>query len=101
MIGEFKKLKHIDISELPYLVMVEWFEEVNHRITEVKKACGALKTWKKRHIPREAKVGMYEGIIEPSLLHGCEVWTLKKCGRKRMEAFEMNCLRNICSLRRI
>ena len=34
-------------------------EEVNHRITEVKKAWGALKdTWKKRHISREAKVAM-------------------------------------------
>ena len=24
--------------------------------------------WKKRHISLEAKVGMYEGILEPSLL---------------------------------
>ena len=43
---------------------------------------------------------MQEGIIEPSLLYGCEVWTLKVQERKRMEAVEMNCLRNICSLRR-
>ena len=43
-------------------------EEVNHRITEANKAWGALKdVWKKRHISQEAKVGMYEGIIEPSL----------------------------------
>ena len=77
-------------------------EEVNHRITEAKKAWGALKdVWKKRHISREAKVGMYEGIIEPSLLYGCEVWSLKVHERKRMEAVEMNCLRNICGLRRI
>ena len=77
-------------------------EEVNHRITEAKKAWGALKdVWKKRHISQEAKVGMYEGIIEPSLLYGCEVWTLKVSERKRMEAVEMNCLRNICGLRRI
>ena len=77
-------------------------EEVNHRITEAKKAWGALKDlWKKRHISREAKVGMYEGIIEPSLLYGCEVWSLKVRERKRMEAVEMNCLRNICGLRRI
>ena len=54
-------------------------EVVNHRITEAKKAWlggggGGLKdVWKKRHISREAKVGMYEGIIEPSLLYGCEV----------------------------
>ena len=48
-------------------------EEVNNRIGEARKAWGALKdVWKKRHISREAKVGMYEGIIEPSLLYGCE-----------------------------
>ena len=75
-------------------------EEVNHRITEAKKAWGALKdVSKKRHISQEAKVGMYEGIIEPSLLYGCEVWTLKVRERKRIEAVEMNCLRNICGLR--
>ena len=44
---------------------------------------------------------MYEGIIEPSLLYGCEGWTLKVHERKRMEAVEMSCLRNICDLRRI
>ena len=44
---------------------------------------------------------MYEGMIEHSLLYGCEVWTLKVHERKRMEAVEMNCLRNICGLRRI
>ena len=77
-------------------------EEVNHRITEARKAWGAMKdVWKKRHISREAKVGMYEGIIEPTLLYGCEVWMMKTRDRKRMEAVEMNCLRNICGIRRI
>ena len=77
-------------------------EEVNHRITEAKKAWGALKdAWKKRNVSREAKVGMYEGIIEPSPLYGCEVWTLKVHERKETEAVEMNCSRNICGLRRM
>ena len=49
---------------------------------------------------REEKVGIYERIIEPSLLYGYEVWTLNGCERKRMEAVEMNCLRNICGLKR-
>ena len=76
-------------------------EEVNHRITEAKKAWGALNdVWKKRHMSRETKVGMYEEIIDPSLLYGCGVWPLKVRERKRMEAVEMNCLRNICGLRR-
>ena len=77
-------------------------EEVNHRIGEARRAWGALKNvWKKRHISREAKVGMYEGIVEPSLLYGCETWVLNVRDRRRMEAVEMNCLRNICRLRRI
>ena len=77
-------------------------EEVNHRITEARKAWGALKdVWKKRHISNEAKVGMYEGIIEPTLLYGCKTWVMKKRDRKRIEAVEMNCLRNICGVRRI
>ena len=34
-------------------------------------------------------------------MYGCEVWSLKVRERKRMEAVEMNCLRNICGLGRI
>merc|ERR1712002_1070031 len=77
-------------------------EEVNHRIGEARRAWGALKdVWKKRHISREAKVGTYEGIIEPSLLYGCETLVLNVHDRRRMEAVKMNCPWNICGLRRI
>ena len=43
---------------------------------------------------------MYERIVEPSLLYGSEVWGLNVHERKRIEAVEMNCLRNICGVRR-
>merc|ERR1712002_1141048 len=77
-------------------------EEVNHRIGEARRTWEGLEdVWKKRHISREAKVGMYEGMIKPSLLYGCETWALNKKDRKRMEAVEMNCVRNICGRRRI
>ena len=56
---------------------------------------GIKRFMEKRHISGEARVGMSEGIIEPSFLYGCEVWTLKVHERKRMEAAQMNCLRNI------
>ena len=65
-------------------------EEVNHRIGEARKACGALKDlWKKRHISREAKLGIYKGIFELSLLYGCKAWTLIIQERKRTETVEM------------
>ena len=38
---------------------------------------------------------MYEGIIEPSLLYGCEVWTLEVLERKRMEPVENGVLHKL------
>ena len=44
-------------------------EEVNHRTGEAKMVSGGLqKQWKRRCVTREAKVGIYEVIVEPGLL---------------------------------
>lgn len=52
-------------------------DEVDQRIAKSKKAWGALEVlWSKRDISTEAKVQMFEGIIESSLLYGCEVWSI-------------------------
>ena len=68
----------------------------------MRRAWGALKdVWKKRHTSKNAKVGIYEGLIEPSLLYGCETWILNMRDMRGMEAVEINCLRNICRLGRI
>ena len=77
-------------------------EEVSHRIGEARKVSGALqKLWKNRNMSMEAKVGMYEGIVEPTLLYGCEAWTLNVHERRKVEAVEMSCLRSICGVRRM
>ena len=47
---------------------------------------GSIEKRVERHISREAKVGMYEGIIEPSLLYGYEVWSLKVCEKEENES---------------
>ena len=44
---------------------------------------------------------MHEVIVELSLLYRSEVWVLNVHERKRMEAAEMNYLRNICRVRRL
>ena len=75
-------------------------EGVNHRISEVKKVAGGLqKLSKKRCVSREVKVGMNEGIVDPSLLYGFEVWGIKVHEKKRLKAVEMNYLRNISGVR--
>ncbi|MEL7520935.1 MAG: reverse transcriptase family protein, partial [Cyanobacteria bacterium J06553_1] len=77
-------------------------DEVSHRIGEARKVSGALqKLWKNRRMSMEAKVGMYEGIIEPTLMYGCEAWVMNVHERRKVEAVEMSCLRSICGVRRI
>ena len=77
-------------------------EEVSHRIGEARRVAGCVqKIWKRSGVSMEAKVGMYERIVEPTLLYGSEVWMLNTNERKKVEAVENNCLRSICGVRRI
>ena len=54
-----------------------------------------------KKMSQEANVGMLGAIVELSLLHGSEVGWLNVDEQKRMEAVEINCLRNICGVRRL
>ena len=77
-------------------------KEVEHRITEARKAMGALKkVWGGRKISMQAKVGMTECIVDSTVLYGSEVWTLGQVAWKKMEALEMDSLRSVCKLKRI
>merc|ERR1712002_1365085 len=68
-------------------------EEVNHRIGEARQASGALqRLWKNRCMSVQAKVGMYKGIVKPSLLYACETWVTNVHERKKVDAIEMSCV---------
>jgi len=74
--------------------------EVRHRVGEGAKVLGALRgVWRKRDLSVEAKMGMFEGIVVPSVLYGCEAWALNAWSRKRIEVLEMKCLRTITGVR--
>ena len=51
------------------------------------------------NMKREAKVGMYESTVEPSLLYGTDVWELNVHKRNQIEVVEVNYSRNICGVR--
>jgi len=73
---------------------------VRHRVGEGAKVLGALRgVWRKRDLSVEAKMGMFEGIVVPSVLYGCEAWALNAWSRKRIEVLEMKCLRTITGVR--
>src|SRR5256885_17189993 len=76
--------------------------KLEHRIGEGKKVFGALeKVWKNREMPRKVKTSLYESIVVPTVVYGCEGWYLKESEKRVIEVFEMKCLRSICGVRRI
>lgn len=76
-------------------------EEINHRVNEAEKVIGAVRAvWKGRKISKEAKVGMFESIVVPTMLYGSETWALKAEERRRIEVVELKCLRAICGVTR-
>ena len=59
---------------------------MNNILGEAKKAAGGLENvWKNKKLSQEAKVGMLEVIVEPSLSHGSLRWFV--CLRKMLKVF--------------
>ena len=46
---------------------------------------------KSREITLPTKVCLVKGIFFPVVMYGCESWTIKKGGHRRIDAFELSC----------
>src|SRR5574337_419932 len=59
---------------------------------------------KSRDITWSKKVHLIKAMIFPVVMYGCESWTIKKAGCRRIDAFELWCwrrlLRVLCTARR-
>ena len=72
-------------------------EDVNKRISLATAAFGRLRTavWNRREIGMALKVRLYNALILPIATYAAETWTLKAEDTRKLEAFEMRCLRVI------
>ena len=76
-------------------------EEVAHRVIEGRKVWGMTeKLLKENMISREVKRELYERVATPTVVYGSETWSLSAQERRKIEVFEMMCLRNIYGIRR-
>ena len=41
---------------------------------------------------------MYAGVVVPTALYVAEMWGLREAERKKLDVFEMGCLRSMCGL---
>ena len=51
--------------------------------------------FKSRDITLPQKVHLVKAMVFPVVMHGCEIWTVKKSERQRIDAFELWCWRRL------
>ena len=60
--------------------------------------------FKSRDITLPTKVHLVKALVFPVVMYGCEIWTIKKAERRRIDAFELWCWRRLlrvpCTARR-
>ena len=73
-----------------------------HRMNEGYKAWGALKNvLSNRGLGIKAKKCLYEGVIVPTALYGAEAWVMRSAERRKVNVFEMKCLRSLVGVSRM
>ena len=51
--------------------------------------------FKSRDITLPTKVCLVKAMVFPVVMYGCEIWSMKKAGHQRIEAFELWCWRRL------
>ena len=51
--------------------------------------------FKSRDITLPTKVRLVQAMVFPVVMYGCESWTVKKAEHRRIDAFELWCLRRL------
>jgi len=75
--------------------------EVVHRINEGQKVLGAVnRVFNNRKVGLNVKKCVYERVIVPTVLYGAETWGLREIERKKLNVFEMKCLRSMIGVTR-
>lgn len=72
-------------------------EDVNRRIALAASSFGRLRktVWSRRDLSRRLKVRLYNALILPIAIYASETWTLRAEETRKLEVFEMRCLRAI------
>ena len=70
--------------------------EIKRRLLLGRKAMTNLDSvLKSRDITLPTKVHIVKAMVFPVVMHGCQSWTIKKAGCRRIDAFELWCWRTL------
>ena len=72
-------------------------DEVLCRISRASQAFGRLHTgvWHERGISIKTKLRVYRAVVLLSLLYGCKTWTCYRWHIKKLDKFQLRCLRKV------
>ena len=71
---------------------------MRHRVNEGCKVLGAIKgVMKNRGLGMDVKKVLYEKVIVPTVMYGSELWGMKVSERRKLNVFEMKCLRSMAA----
>nr|VZI44911.1 unnamed protein product [Spirometra erinaceieuropaei] len=75
-------------------------DEVANRISKASQAFGRLHStvWNRHGLQLSTKLKMYKAVILPTLLYGAETWTVYTRQARRLNHFNLSCLRRILRL---
>ena len=73
-------------------------EDIQNRVVKARGVFLRLKKiWNSHNISRRTKVGLYNTLVKPVLMYGCETWKMNKCDENKI--FQSRCLRRIFKIR--
>ena len=76
--------------------------DVVHRMNEGYRAWGELKSvLSNRGLGIKVKKCLYEGVIVPTALYEADVWGMRSAERRKVNVFEMKCLRSLVGVSRM
>ena len=76
-------------------------DEIAQRLAKANSTFGRLskRVWKDHGIRIGTKIQVYQATVIPTLIYGCETWTLYRRHIKQLDQFHMRCLRSICNIK--
>nr|VZI32098.1 unnamed protein product [Spirometra erinaceieuropaei] len=76
-------------------------DEVANRISKASQAFGRLQStvWNRHGLQLSTKLKMYKAVILPTVLYGAETWTVYAKQARRLNHFQLSCLRRILRLK--
>ena len=76
-------------------------DEVTARTAKASVAFGRLRThvWERNGITLDTKLKVYKAVVLPTLLYACETWTVYQRHAKKLNHFQLSCLRKLLQIR--